>query len=1019
MSQLALWLGLVSAGYSIRAEEPHQRFIKQLREERLFDLALVYLDDIQKRPSLDAEFRKVVDLERALLFLNAASQLSPKTPQRGEKLEKSEAFLRKFINESAGNPRRSEARMKLGALLQLRAEEALLLAGTNTNSGVPEAIKFYDAAHQLYEESIKELAEIENSLKGARVDPQDREKVAYRSQVRLELRESQLYSAKAVEDRGKSRAANDPLREQDLKTALNMYNELYRKETTLTGIRTFALLYRAGIQAQLNDKDNAIDGYQRIVDLENADQLRPVQTQALTELIQVLASQDKYQPAVERAEAWITKLQPDEKTAPEVMALKLAYSRIRIEWLKKLRSDKSDDRLAARIDKAVRADLRMIIRVVGPHVDEAKSLLATLGVDSSKSALSTELPNVKNLSEALEEATKRMEESDSEALEVSMLEEKLAAAELPAEEKSSLITDRDAKQEQIDQLRQSALEVLRLGLTKYDSTKDDRTQLFNARFRMAYLLLQSKQTREAIVIGEFLSRTSPGTQQGQNAAAVVLQGFSELLQQPNVDQAGVMSELTPFAEYLVATWPQSAQAAAASGALTQLAVLAKNYDQAEKYLQVVPVGSPGVGRQYFDLGAAFFDEYQKLKNEANSDAQLAKSFRERSERWLQLAVDHVAIEDSAIAVSASNILAQLKLENDDLDTAAKLMIGGDKAPMKWLDTKLDKVTPTAALQAYRTALRITAAQLAAGKVDSESAQKSMQDYVNRLQQIGGQTAEGRQKLQASYAAIAADLKEKLALIQDPAKRAELAQVVLLVIDEVSKSESYDTQAWAATTLVSVAQGLEQSGKASPASQQAFAKAAELLQSMLERNKQEPGWIPEKSLNLLRIQQARASDGIKEYSRALAAFAEVLDQNEGLLDVQIDVARVLQRAAANNAALYKSAINGARPNPKTKRNVFWGWGRIGQETANKKEFSNEFFEARYQLANCRMLYALSLNEAAAKNKELSGAERAIIETHTLYPSLGGPTEFKRYDELLKKIQAELGQPQTGLSEKKNG
>jgi hypothetical protein len=314
-------------------------------------------------------------------------------------------------------------------------------------------------------------------------------------------------------------------------------------------------------------------------------------------------------------------------------------------------------------------------------------------------------------------------------------------------------------------------------------------------------------------------------------------------------------------------------------------------------------------------------------------------------------------------------------------------------------------------------MRITAAQVVTGKLDAKTAAQSMQSYVSKLQELGSKSDEGRQRLQAIFTGIAADLKEKLAMVKQADKRAELSDVVLVVVGEAAKSESYNTQVWAATTLVSMAEGLETTGKTNAASEQIFTKAAQLLKQMLEQAGNKAGWAPAGAANTLRILLARASEGSNDLRGALEAYAEILDQNSNYLDVQIGVARTLQKSAASNASLYKSAISGARPHAKTKQNVFWGWGKIGQEASRRiADYSEQFYEARYQLANCRMLYALSLQDAAARSKELAGAEKAINDTLALYPGLGGAADIQRYDALLKKIQKEAGKPSTGLSNK---
>ena len=558
--------------------------------------------------------------------------------------------------------------------------------------------------------------------------------------------------------------------------------------------------------------------------------------------------------------------------------------------------------------------------------------------------------------------------------------------------------------------------MLRAGLRLFDSQTDDRGQLFSVRFRMAYALLRLGRAREAIAVADFLSRTSPGTSQGLNAAALVLRGFSELLQSHPSDQPAVMAELAPFAEYLVATWPQSTEAAAASGALTQLAIAAQDWDRAERYLGLVPETSPGVAQQYFELGGALFDQHQRLVAAGSATGEELVQLRQRAQRWLQQADQRLAADDRSLKLSVRTALAQLLLADQQIEQAAQLLISGDQAPLQWLSGQRQGVSAELALEAYRTALRIVAAGVADGQWEVAQAAEQIRQYIDQLQVVAAETATGSQRLQAIFAGVGRDLKDKLALVRQPAQRAQFAQVVLLLVGEAARSDSFGTQYWAASTLLSLAEQLAGQTEGDLAAKDAYAQASQLLQRMIDTAAERPGWAQPEGVGLqLKVLLAKASEGAGDYRQALQVYGAILDENESLRDVQISVARALQRSAADHPARYESAIMGARPSPRTKNNVFWGWGKISQVTSRRlDDYLAQFFESRYQLANCRMLWALSLTDTQARAAELARAERAINETFTLYPELGGSEDRARYDALLKRIQRELGKPAEGLN-----
>ncbi len=208
---------ILTVAKTSHGEEPYQRFLEKLKSERLFDLALIYLDDLQDEPGVTEDFKAVIALERGMLLYSAASQMTAQNAQRPVKLDQAEQAIRNFLKTRQEHPRRGEAQLTLGNLLLTRAEEAKAKAGEDVKQDIPDAIKFFSEAHDLFQETVKELAAILEQIKGARTDASDTNKVAYRDQIRGEIRRSQLLAAAAMENRGRSRVAQSPDWKKDSK----------------------------------------------------------------------------------------------------------------------------------------------------------------------------------------------------------------------------------------------------------------------------------------------------------------------------------------------------------------------------------------------------------------------------------------------------------------------------------------------------------------------------------------------------------------------------------------------------------------------------------------------------------------------------------------------------------------------------------------------------------------------------------------------------------------------------------
>jgi hypothetical protein len=1007
---LVLLVGSLAPVQGIIAAEPQERFLERLREEGLFDLALIYLEDLSKKPTLSAEFKSVIDLERALLYFQAANQLPLKSTERGQKLNETEAALKRFLESQPKHPRRSEARLKLGGLYQLRAQEALAIAGAVEGSrDIPEAIDFFNQAHELFENTITELAQVEAQVRGDRIDASDPAQVAFRDRVRRELREAQLLSAKSVEDRGRSRGQDNPQRKQDLEASRQMYSDLISKEQSMIGIRNYAIFYRSGVFQALEQTDDAIDGYLRIIDLEGVEVLRPLQTESMTQLIRVLGQQGKYELAAERAERWLGRLNNEEKASSEGVALQMELARTRIAWARELRNTDPENRQSSRMERSTRTELRSLLRIPGPHGDQVKQLLAELGLEREETEQNADLPKVADLGQALDEAQIRIDDADAIAVNLAIVEDRLDNSQTEPSERESLSEQRDQLGESADRKRQQALQLLRDGLQLVDRQSDDRSQLFRARLKSAYLLLKLEQYSDAIAVGEFLCRTTPGTPEGLNAASIVLFGYSELLQAEGADQRLILEQLAPFAEHLVANWPQSTEAAKASSALTQMAVMSKDWERAERYLEGLPESQSASAQRYFELGAALYDQYLRTLSDESAREEDLVELRQRSSRWLQQAADGMGQDQSELALNVAVALASLKLAENQPQAAAEILIRGQNAPLKWLESKKEQLPQLLVMDAYRTAIRVLAAQVASEGADGGSIADEMQVLVVRLQETAQKSEDTANRLPGILASIARDMKEKLSQIGQPQRRAQFAEVVLLVLAEAAKSDSFATQYWAASAMISIAEELEAQAEGRTSAEKSYGQAADLLMEMIQRAAREPQWVQPETISLqLKVLLAKASEGAGDTRTAILTYGEILDENENLLDIQIRVARVLQKLGAENPTRYDSAILGGRPNPNTGNNVFWGWGKIGQVTSRRmQDFADQFFESRFQLAVCRYQKAVGLQDKEARSAELTRAERVLMETISLYPSLGGAEDLKRYNALAKRIQKELG------------
>ena len=131
------------------------------------------------------------------------------------------------------------------------------------------------------------------------------------------------------------------------------------------------------------------------------------------------------------------------------------------------------------------------------------------------------------------------------------------------------------------------------------------------------------------------------------------------------------------------------------------------------------------------------------------------------------------------------------------------------------------------------------------------------------------------------------------------------------------------------------------------------------------------------------------------------------------------AAALQQWAENhsddNKAIdaFQKAIVGDVLDDSKRRYVIWGWSGIANRVAKEEKFREQFFDARLRLADCRFQQALRNSAAGAKKSGVQKAKRDIAVTVKLYGD-GGDAWRTKFDQLLRKIQTQLGEPALGMT-----
>ncbi|MHB8900437.1 MAG: hypothetical protein ACYC6Y_16925, partial [Thermoguttaceae bacterium] len=280
------------------------------------------------------------------------------------------------------------------------------------------------------------------------------------------------------------------------------------------------------------------------------------------------------------------------------------------------------------------------------------------------------------------------------------------------------------------------------------------------------------------------------------------------------------------------------------------------------------------------------------------------------------------------------------------------------------------------------------------------------------------------RLTQIYISLGRQLEELLTRLRTEGKSEQIQKVsqgfekFLGTISKREKGNSFSSLNWVAQTFASLGAGLDPGdGPLPQAAVKYYESAGATYYKML---KTPPADAPQGADTAVKVQLAvclralgRRQDAKdpsqadksaeKNFTQALSLLVGILKEKETRVDVQMEAARTYQELAraSGQPSYYLNAILGGQKQADGHYLV-WGWNGISRRVGSRDEYRPILYEARYNIALCRMRIAQT-QTGQQRTESLAGAENDILITHRLYPSLGGPEWFDKFDALLKAIR----------------
>lgn len=984
---LAVLAACQISGGKLAAEEPAEAFVQELIAQQYFDVATAYIDRVKENPAVAAGFRSSIEFQKAQVYI-AAAQTSRDQSKLDEQLKKAETSLQKFVDRGE-HPRRREAQLQIASLQRVRADQ--FLAGDPSDQSRKDARKLYLAAGEIFQTVTDSIRETLQEVRGAKIDPSKNGDAANsREQLRAVFLQGLVSNAEV-----KKLAAetySDP-KSRDAKklyqAALKQFKELSEQYSDYVP-GAMARLSAGEINERIGEIETARTDFLEMIESTDADGLREAKFKAASGLLRLSkdASAGEVKLAIDTARQFISDVRGKERGSAVVNQLELDLAKSLLT--------QSQTQGGKRAISEGRQILTRIVKFDGPHNDSAKSLLRGLGINVDEdNALPTTADRPESTADAIVKSQQLLQAiNQTESVIKTLQSDPSDEAEQQRISLGAVIVEK----------RATAISLLMQGLA-IANRETEIQSVIDARQLLAYALSLSDRHRDAAVVGRSLAKLSPGTATGLSGGLIALGSLQNLLRDQPGNQ-GLIDQLAALADYLGQTWPDDPKAQSAKSVVVQLSLQNKDFEKAASLIEAMPQSGEKTSLLLLIGRMEYADAITAIRGDQTDKG---KSLRRSAER--HLAEGLRKIDKSAVDLAAAKAaLALAKIQNTR--GASTKAVATIDHPVYGPARLVNQVKPDANFLSdlYATQLRALVGTMTGPDAQSQDISQTLARAVATMEKLqqANQGESSAARLQSIYFAMANDIREEIDAATPDRKRDLTAAFHEFLKKMSASSEDPSMLQWIGQTLLSFGESAMQPGQ-----KKASGDAAELLKTADETFDRLIAQAPS-SPAVVRFQSAKTQRLRGDYKAAIDALEAILKESPSMLDAQIEAALAYEYYATAvpekyTDKVYARALHGARPGGPTKENVIWGWGKVSLLTSKNPQFLDKFFLARYHVALCRFLQGKAADDPAITRKAITD----ITQIESLYPEMGGPQMRQRFDQLLRKIQTEVGLEADGL------
>ncbi|REK16582.1 MAG: hypothetical protein DWQ37_07675 [Planctomycetota bacterium] len=996
--------GLVPAGRA-RATEPVDAFLSALRERQYYDLADAYLEQLRTSPHVDDAFRERIGYERAVTLLSEAREQNDPRRRRTKLAEATERF-EQFCREQPEHDLAGSARAQLADILLERGRSEMLASKPEDRDPA--------AARKLYEEARKQFAAAAEQIDAQLgempklVPDDDRELQSRKWKLAADLAEARLLQAGIDFEVARTYEPDSKQAKQHYTAAAKSYAALHETYRT-RAVGLLARLWEGRCHQELGAFQQALGCFRQLLDVPDSNEMRSIKTKATRHALECWTSDQvkQYQAAIERGELW-QKESGQGVDGTDAQAIRYLTA---VAYEKQAGALPAGDPNRKRLTSSAREHVSPIAKQPGAFQRPAKTLLVALAGGGAAAQAAQQDAEPKTFAEAMEQARQAL----------ALMQDASASVTAAQSKGDAVAVEKLEAQRQAGASR--AIHLLRLAMQMADN-ETPIEELNTARHYLCFACWETERYYDAAVLGEFLAKNFPDSLAGRQGAKIAMASWVRLYGESEAeDRSFEIQRIQKIAEVIFQRWPDQQEAEDAALTLVNFAAAAQSVEQAVSYLDKIPEDSPRRGQAELRAGQALWSTYLRSlrmpEGERPSGDKL-EALRTQAEQVLTRGIGRLDKSDQIDATLATAVfsLAQIYVETDQPEKAIEWLTHPRFGPLTLVEKKHAAAQrPGFAVETYKMALR---AFIAATPQQLDKAQAAMNSLEELVKASGDEGA--AESLTAIYISLGRQLQQNLESLRKSGKNKEVERISKafeVFLDRVAKqpgNAGFATLNWIGETYYGLASSLDTDGPGvSLTAQSYFEKAAGAYEPMLEMAANDPKYS-EKPDTLIAV-QLRLADcygRAGKLDRAVDVINDVLAKKPSLLTAQVKAAEILQASGNSDPTGYVKAIQGAEPN-RQGRNKIWGWAKISQLTHNKPQFVETFHLARRNIAEARLGYATSQDDAERRRKVLEAGIGDLWSTYRSDRALGGPETAAQYDQVLKKMQKALGEEPLGLEE----